>query len=131
MVDPGDAVGAAGLAEGVVVGGVGHDLAEAQGDDRQVVAAQPQRGGAEDGAEERGHRRAEEEDHPEGVVPEGQMEDVAMARGGERAAGVGTDGEEGGVAEVEQAGEAHHHVEAEPQQHVDRSRPRGPADEVG
>ena len=59
------------------------------------------------------------------------MEDVAMARGGERAAGVGTDGEEGGVAEVEQAGEADHHVEAEGEQGVDRRGPRRPADELG
>ena len=42
-----------------------HDLAKAEGDDRQVVAAQPQRGEAKDGAECGGDEHGNEDHDPE------------------------------------------------------------------
>ena len=55
---------------------------------------------------------------------------MLCVRGCERGAGVGADGEECRVPEVEQAGESDDHVEAEREQHVDRERSRCPAQEI-
>ena len=49
----------------------GHDLAEAQGDDGQVVAPQAQGGGPEEDAEEGGHEHRQEHRPPE-VLQEAQ-----------------------------------------------------------
>ena len=68
MVDTGDAVGPTGLVEQVVVGGVGNDLPEAEGDDGQIVAAQTQRRCPEQGSEPGGDRHSQKEDDPEGEV---------------------------------------------------------------
>ncbi len=54
----------------------------------------------------------------------------AEARPGEDRRGVGADREEGGVAEIQEAGEAHHHVEPEGEQDVDDGEARPPGDEV-
>ena len=117
-----------------------HDLAEAQRDDGQVVAAQPQgrraEQHAEDRADDRGHRQHEPErdvemhgvrlagDHEPAHLPE-PLERLPEARplglelaGGGDAVAVGADGEERGVAEVEQPGEADHDVEPERQHGV-------------
>ena len=88
------------------------DLAEAERDDRQVVAAQLQRRRAEQHAEQAGDRRADRQDDPERQVQ-------AEVRRREQRVDVGADGVERDVAEVEQAGEADDDVEAERQQHVE------------
>ncbi len=84
------------------------DLAEAERDDRQVVAAQPQHRKAErepeTGGEGAGHRQA---------LPEAEAEMRRYQR-----VAVGADRVEGDVAEVEQPGEADHDVEAPAQHHV-------------
>ena len=105
----GDAGDAARAAESVGVGG-GHadDLAEAEGDDGQVVAPQPQGGRSEDHPGHGGGGDGRRQDHPE----------APALLGPEQGHGVGADGEEGDVAEVEEAGLADHHVEADGEQHV-------------
>ena len=89
-----------------------HDLAEAERDDGKVVAAQLERRRAEQHAEQRGDRRADRQDDPERQV---QIE----VRAGEQRIGVGADGVERDVAEIEQAGEADDDVQAEREQHVE------------
>ncbi len=96
---PGDVLEAPVAAQRVdVVGEQPHDLPEAQGDDREVVAAQPQRRGPEDDPGDHGddhgdrHDRQPREAHPELGV-----------RGGQHRRAVGADGEEADVPEVEQA----------------------------
>ena len=91
---------------GQIVGQQPDDLAEAERDDRQVVAAQSQRRGAEDQAAQRSHRhgqrhtgqprprRAEEPGGPQ-LVPR-------TLRAGQQRHGVGADGVEAHVTEVEQ-----------------------------
>ena len=92
-----------------------HDLAEPKGHDGQVVAAQAQRGRAEQDAEDRGHQRANEQHHPEREVLAGEA-------GGREGVGVRADREERGVTKVEQPGEADDDVEAQCQQHEDAGR---------
>ena len=105
--------GNAGIAAGEIDPVDGHeanDLAECQRDDGQVVAAQPQ------------HRKAEQ-DAPEGCQNARQRqadpepEVVVLRQQGE---GVGADGVESDVAEIEQAGETDHDVEAPAEHHVDQ-----------
>src|SRR5205807_4061701 len=103
----GDAPGAAG--EGQVVGRDPDDLAEAQRHDGQVVAPQAQGGSAQDDAGDGGGGDAGGEDGPEAPV-------LVHAQQGH---GVAADGEEGDVTEVEQAGLAHHDVQAHGQKDVD------------
>ena len=94
-----------------VVGDQPDDLAEAERDDRQVVAAHPQRRRAEDDpGDHRGHDRDREH----------QQERQCACCDGEHADRVRADGVEADVAEVEQAGVADHDVEAERDQHVGR-----------
>jgi hypothetical protein len=81
-----------------------HDLAEGEGHDRQVVAAQAEGGCAEEDPEERRDDHADRHRHPERGA-EAPLDDRALRRG-EEADGVGPDREEGDVAEVEQPGEA-------------------------
>lgn len=87
------------------------DLAEAQGDDRQVVAMHAQHREAEDRAGHRGGQRGQRQDGPEA-----QAEVLVAQR-----QAIGADGVEGHVAEVEQPGEADHDVQAQAQQHVDQA----------
>ena len=113
-----------------------HDLAEAQGHDRQIVALEAQGRRAEQHAEERGDRRRDRQHQPERHL---EMDDIAAglvkprdeaeplerlpepAPGrrhlprGEDAVGIGADREKRGVAEIEQPGEADDDVEAERQ----------------
>ena len=77
------------------------DLAERQGHDRQVVAAQPQHGEAEHHAPERGQQPGDRQAGPE-TEAEGGREDRV---------GIGADGVERDVAEVEQPGEPDHDVQ--------------------
>ena len=87
------------------------DLAEGERHDRQIVAAEPQ------------HREAEH-DAPE--ARQGCRRGAAGSRTrqaemrGEQRIGIGADGIEGDVAEIEQAGEADDDVEAPAEHHVDQ-----------
>ena len=90
------------------------DLAEAEGHDRQVVAAQAQHREAEQDAE-RGRERAGERQ----ALPEAEIEPA-----GEQRVGVGADRVEGDVAEVQQPGEADHDVQAPAEHDVDQHRGR-------
>jgi hypothetical protein len=126
LVDPGDALGAVGDVDRrvEVVEEHAHDLAEAEGDDRQVVAAQLQRRRPEQHAEEAGHRRTERDQQPPGHVQavrkggSDRREGIGQLRRGEQAQHVGADRIESDVAEVEQAGVADDDVEAEREQDV-------------
>ena len=90
------------------------DLAEAQGHDRQVVAAQPQDRGADEQAGDGGA-----DDHDRQRDPERELPAERRGRRREEGGEVGADRVEGHVAEVEQAGVADHDVEPEAQQDVE------------
>jgi hypothetical protein len=92
-----------------------HDLAETQRDDGQVVAAQAQRGQAEDDPGQRGKRGPRRQGQPERQV------NVEVRRS-EEGEGVGAHRVEGDVAQVEQTGEAHHQVEADGEHHVEHRK---------
>ena len=102
------------------------DLAEAERDDREIVAAQLQRRRAEQHAGAAGDQGAERDHHPPRRVQAARKrrrdrrEGVGQLRRGEQAEHVGADRVEGDVAEVEQAGVADDDVEAERQQHVEQ-----------
>jgi len=104
---------------GVVAEDAGDDLAEAEGHDRQVVAAEAQGWCAEQGAGGGRDDHGNEKQQPEGkvnlVVERAGPE---LGRGEERIA-VGADREEGGITEVEQSREADHDVEADREQNPD------------
>jgi hypothetical protein len=91
------------------------DLAEAERHDRQVVAAQAQRRPAEKDAEAGCHRAGNRQRLPEGPAELGRQEAV----------GVGADGVEGDVTEIEQAGQADDDVQAPAEHDVDQHRGRG------
>ena len=116
---------------------VGHDLAddlaEGERDDRDVVAAQPQRRHADQGAGDGRRRDGEREDEQEVDVDAGRARDGVADQDGdavpvgpgvdpearpEVGGRVRADREEGDVAEVEQAGEADDDVEPERHHHV-------------
>src|SRR5581483_3750941 len=78
------------------------DLAEGEGHDGKVVAAQPENREAEDHPPEGGEDAGERQAKPE---REAEMR-------GEQGVGIGADAVEGDIAEVEKAGEADHDVEA-------------------
>ena len=63
-----------------VVDGDPEDLAEAQRHDGQVVAAQPQRRGTDDQAEDRGHDPAADEDGQERLVVAGERRSTRHRR---------------------------------------------------
>ena len=113
LVDARDAVGAGGQAEDVVGGEVRDDLPEAERDDGEIVAAQPESRRSQDCPEDRRDASPEKDEYPQGKV---QIVD----RGREGCARVRADREERGIAEVEQSGEPDDDVEPEGQQHVDR-----------
>jgi hypothetical protein len=104
------------------------DLAEGERDDRDVVAAQPQRRHADHGAGDGGRRSGEREDEQEVEVDAGRAgHGVADQDGDAASVGPGVrpearpevsgrvraDREEGHVPEVEQAGVAHDDVQPE------------------
>ena len=84
------------------------DLAEGERDDGKIVAAQPQHRKAEQHAPERGQEAGERQAHPE------RPAEIC----GDQRVGVGADRVEGDVAEVEQAGETDHDVQAPAEHHV-------------
>jgi len=118
-----------------------HDLAETERDDGEIVALQPQGGRAERHAESGGDDRGDRQHEPE---RDGEMHDADIALGNlrnqaqcrerhpegrpwrgdlirrENAVRIGADREEGGIAEIEQAGEADHDVEAQCQRGIGR-----------
>ena len=102
-----DAVGAAGQAL-PVDDDEADDFAERQRDDGEIVAAQPQHRKAQHHAPERrenpGQRQADPERQPE--------------IGRQQRVGIGADGVERDIAEIEQAGEADHHVQSPSQHHI-------------
>ena len=100
-----DAVGAAGEPPPVGEDDADH-LAETEGDDGEIVAAQPQYREAQHDAEARGERAGDRQRDPEAEIEMGREHRIA----------VGADRIEGDVAEIEQAGETDHDVEA-PSQH--------------
>lgn len=103
----GDAVGAAGQAL-PVDDDEPDDLTERQRDDGEVIAAQPKHWKAEQHApecrEDAGQRQAD----PERQVEIGRQQRV----------GIGADGIERDIAEVEQAGEPDHHVQSPSEHHI-------------
>src|SRR4030095_14177971 len=118
-----DPLGAVGDVDGLVeiVGEHADDLAEAQGDDREVVAVQPEHWQAEqNSAEGRGAQSYEEErvEPPPGQREAAAENDVGV-RGAEDGPGVRAHREEGHVAEVQEAGQPDDDVEAERQHHED------------
>ena len=111
----GDAGDAARLAEAAaVLGDDAHDLAEAEGDDGEVVAAEA----------ERRRRRAPRPPPSPPTMASGRASQAVNepAVGRELGGGVGADREERHVAEVEQAGVAHDDVQAEGEQDVHADR---------
>ncbi|MNN20810.1 hypothetical protein D3C81_1341060 [compost metagenome] len=88
-----------------------NDFTEAQGHDGQVVAVHPQNREAQYAP---GQRCGEGGQRQHG--PEAQAQVLVAQR-----QTVSTDGVEGHVTEVEQAGQAYHDVQAKPEQHVDQA----------
>ena len=107
----GDPVRAAGQ-RGHVVEQDADDLAKAQGDDGQIVPPQPQHREAEQEAEGGRHQAGDGQ-----ALPEAQAE-VGIEQG----VAVGADRVEADVTEIQQAGEAHHHVQAQAQHDVDEGQ---------
>src|SRR5499433_3549855 len=116
--------GAVGDVNGLVevVGEHADYLAEAQGDEGEVVAVQAQHGQAEEDTRPRGHRHSHEEEgeepprrEREAIAAEDQV-GLGRAEDGPR---VGAYREEGDVAQVEEPGQPHHDVEAESEGHED------------
>src|SRR5436853_7228937 len=113
----------------------GDDLAESERDDREVVAPHAQGRRADRDAEERRDRGRDPDAHPEApCVP---VERRAEDRRVQEPHAVGSDREERGVAEVEEARVADHDVETEREEHVDHPvghgvnglEPQDPVDE--
>ena len=107
------------------------DLAEGERDDREVVAAQPQHREAEQDAPERRQHAGDRQQHPERprsklIEIDGEVRifrrerDERQAVLGEQREGIGADRVEGDVAEIEQAREADHDIEAPAEHHVDQ-----------
>src|SRR5665647_2023321 len=97
---------------GQVVGRDARDLTETQGDDCQIVTAQPQRRSADDQPSQDRH-----DQHRGNREDQRQVEAL-----GENTCGVGTNRHERDVSEVKQAAVAHHDVEPGREQHKDRRR---------
>ena len=104
---PADAVGAAGQALPVDDDET-DDLAERQRDDGEIVAAQPQHRKSQQHAPERGENAGERQADPERQSEIGRQQRV----------GIGADRVKRDVAEIEQAGEADHHVQSPSQHHI-------------
>ena len=89
------------------------DFTEAQRDDREVVPAQPERGRAQQHAEDTSGRRAERQQHPE------RQMDAEMGRGEQRVE-IGAEREERHVAQVEQSREADDDIESQREHDVEQ-----------
>ena len=94
------------------------DLAEGQRDDGEIVAAQAQHRKAEQHPPEGGEDAGDGQADPERPRPERRQRGGDHVGGDDRI-GVGADGVEGDVAEIEQPGEADDDVEAPGEHHVD------------
>ena len=94
------------------------DLAERQRDDGEIVAAQAQHRKAEQHPPESGEDAGDGQADPERPRPERRQRGRDHVGGDDRI-GVGADGVEGDVAEIEQSGEADDDVEAPGEHHVD------------
>ncbi len=119
-----DALGTVGDVDGLVevVGEHPDDLAEAEGHEGQVVAVEPQHGQAQENARSRGHADAdqEEDEEPPRRQREGASPEHLIGLGrSEDGPGVGSDREEGDIAQVQEPGQPHHDVETESQGHED------------
>ena len=117
------------------------DLAEAEGDQREVVALQSQCRRADDDAGQRGDEPGNDDHDPEREVDPrdlgaGRIEEVDVERSGaagdvdgevghEPGPDIRADQEESDVAEVEQPGEADDDVEAEGEECIDRTQHDG------
>ncbi|KAG1263478.1 hypothetical protein G6F65_014510 [Rhizopus arrhizus] len=96
------------------------DFPDAQGHNGQVVPSQLERGRPQQHAEQARHRQRDRQDRPERQVqPEG--------RRGQQGPGIGAHRVERDVAQIQQAGKAHHDVQAQAQHHVDQHQ-RGDVD---
>jgi hypothetical protein len=88
-----------------------HDLAETEGDDGQIIAAQAQCRRAEQYAEQAGGKRAHRQNRPHRPVQ-------AELRRGQQRIGISADGIESDEAQIEQTGEADHDVQPQRQHHI-------------
>jgi hypothetical protein len=107
------------------------DLTEAEGHQGQIVAAQPQRRGADDDAGEAAQQGGRDQHHPHRDVDAGEVVDPGELRaeeadvlsveepGHEPAGGVAADGPERHETQVEQTGVADHDVQTERGHRVD------------
>ncbi len=111
FVDAADAVRAAGEV-GHVAQQDADDLAEAESHDGQIVTAQAQHREAQQEAEQCCHRAGDGQCSPE--------PDPVIVR--EQRVGVGTDGVETDVTQVEQAGQTDDDVQPEAEHHVDQDQ---------
>ncbi|MNJ51014.1 hypothetical protein D3C77_463060 [compost metagenome] len=111
LLDVTDAVRTAGQT-GEVTQEQADDLTETQGHDRQVVTAQAQYREAEQETEGRRHHAGDRQTDPEAPAKVVRQQGVA----------VGADGVEADIAQVEQASQTHHDVQAQAQQHVDQDQ---------
>ena len=113
LVDATDPVDAIGELVGIHEGDR-HDLSKAEGHDRKVVTAKAKRRCAEQNAEDCTNYPTGKQHWPERQV------NARKWRGNE-GIGVTAEGEEGGVAEVEQARKADHYVQPHCQHRIDCS----------
>ena len=95
------------------------DLAEAKGDDGQVIAAQSQCGRPQQHTEQAGEGGADGQHRPER-----QMQ--AEMRAGQPGIEIGAERVEGDVAEIEQTGIADHDVQPDGQQHIEQNEIQHP-----
>ena len=109
----GDAVGAAGQL-GHVVEQNPDDLAKAQGDDGQIITPQPQHRKAEQKAEQRRHAARNQQAGPE----------IQPQVGIEQRIAVSAHRIKGDVTQIQQPGQPHHHVQPQPQHHVNQGQGR-------
>ena len=94
-------------------------LAEEERHDRQVVAEQPPRRGAEEEPEQRADQDGEQDRVLRGPVVRVDVP-LLVVRAGQERVGVGAEAEERDVAEVEEPGEADDDVQPEREQRVDQ-----------
>ena len=83
-----------------------NDFAEGEGNDGEIIAAQAQHGKAKQNAPEGGKDARQRQADPEGQIERGRQQRV----------GICADRVEGDVAEIEQASETHHDIQA-PSEH--------------
>jgi len=126
-LDRGNALRAVGKIEGLVeiVGQDPDDLTETEGDDGQIIPAQPEYRQAEDDPGHTGNDDADQNKHVKGVSGQEErqirrlcsrckMEDIKLLRA-EKSPQIGTHGIKCHVAEIEQAGKTDHDIEAQGQ----------------